>query len=190
MGDPAAGSPAFCRALETLAIAYHEAGHAVAQLLVCPALPLTNASIAPEGDELGRACFENYAETIVPDADGEDADMPEHERQYLESEAISLLAGPLAEQRFCGQTLEPPLPGSARTDQADVTDIAHLLHDDRRVARAWVGSMLRRAIDLVQNDGRFWPAVKAAAAALLREQTLTSDEISTLVHETTERTRR
>lgn len=54
MGDPAAGSPAFCRALETLAIAYHEAGHAVAQLLVYPPLPLTSASIVPEDDEHGR----------------------------------------------------------------------------------------------------------------------------------------
>jgi len=41
MGD-AAGTPAFCPALETLAIAYHEAGHAVAQLLV----PLPATSLA------------------------------------------------------------------------------------------------------------------------------------------------
>jgi len=53
MGD-AAGAPAFCPALETLAIAYHGAGHAVAQLLVYPPLPLTSASIVPEDDEQGR----------------------------------------------------------------------------------------------------------------------------------------
>jgi len=53
MGD-AAGTPAFCPALETLAFAYHEAGHAVAQLLVYPPLPLTSASIVPEDDEHGR----------------------------------------------------------------------------------------------------------------------------------------
>ena len=53
MGD-AAGTQAFCPALETLAIAYHEAGHAVAQPLVYPPLPLTSASIVPEDDEHGR----------------------------------------------------------------------------------------------------------------------------------------
>jgi hypothetical protein len=40
-----------------------------------------------------------------------------NKRQYLESEAVSLLAGPLAEQRFCRGALGPQLPLSARTDQ-------------------------------------------------------------------------
>ena len=64
-----------CLAFETLTIAYHEAGHAVAQLLVRPARPLTGATILPEGDDLGMASFEDYADLIVSDTDGEDAEV-------------------------------------------------------------------------------------------------------------------
>lgn len=63
--------------------------------------------------------------------------------------------------------------------------IAELLHDNLRHARLWLWAMLDRAIRLVEDDVRFWPAVIAIAAALLGEQTLISGEISTLAHEWT-----
>ena len=84
----------------------------------------------------------------------------------------------------------PPRPGSARTDQTDIAAIAHLLHDDHREAGVWMGSMLRRASHLVEDDSPFWLPVTAVAAGLLRRQVLSIDEISALVHETTECTRR
>jgi hypothetical protein len=81
----------------------------------------------------------------VSDTDEEDAEVSEHERQFIESEAISSLAGPLAERCFLGRTLGPPLPVSADTDQAVVAGMASELHEDRNEARMWLWSMLGRA---------------------------------------------
>ncbi len=126
----------------------------------------------------------------MPDTDGEDAEVSEHGCQYLEAEAISSLAGPLAERRFLGEELGPPLPTSAGTDQAVISGIAHSLYDDRNEARMWLRATLGRAIRVVEDDKRFWLPVTAVAAALLREHTLTSDEVSRLVHESTIRPQR
>jgi hypothetical protein len=169
-----------CPAFELLAIAHHEAGHAIAQLLVSPSLPFLSVSIVSEYGDLGRATFENYEDLIVPDTDGEDAEVSEHERQFIESEAISSLAGPLAEQRFRGERLGPPLPGSASTDEAYVRGLAHHLHDDHREAHAWQWSMLGRAVRMIE-DGRNWKAIVAVASALLRQKTLDGSEVEKLV---------
>jgi len=171
-----------CPAVTTIVIAYHEAGHAVAQLLVSPPLPLTEVTIVPKGDNLGQACFEDYGDLIVPDTDGEDAEVSEHWRQYLDSEAISSLAGPLAEQRFRGETLGPPLPASAGADQAHVHAIARFLYEDLREADMWQWWMLHRAVRLVEVDADFWAAVVTVAGALLRESSLSESEVAQLVH--------
>ena len=170
----------FCPAFELLAIAYHEAGHAVAQLLVSPSLPFLSVSVIPADGDLGRATFEDYEDLIVPDTDGEEAEVSEHERQFIESQAISSLAGPLAEQGFRGLTLGPPLPSSASTDETYVHSLAHDLHDDHREAHAWQWSMLGLAVRMIE-DSRNWLAVAAVASALLREKTLDGSEVADLL---------
>ena len=116
----------------------------------------------------------------MPDTDGEDAEVSEHERQFIESEAISSLAGPLAEQRFRDERLGPPLPRSARSDEAYVHSLADDLHDDHREAHTWQWSMLGRAARMIE-DSRNWTAIVAVASALLREKTLNGSEVEALV---------
>jgi hypothetical protein len=135
---------------------------------------------------LGRATFEHYEDLIVPNTDGEDAEVSEHERQSIESEAISSLAGPLAEQRFRGGRLGPPLPRSASTDETYVHGLAHDLHDDHREASAWQCSMLGRAVPMIE-DGRNWTAIVIVASALLRDKTLDGFEVEALVREAASR---
>ena len=51
-------------AFETLTIAYHQAGHAVARLRVFPPLPLAGATLVPVGDDLGVVTFEDYIDLL------------------------------------------------------------------------------------------------------------------------------
>lgn len=73
-----------CLAFERLAIAYHDAGHAVGAVVVSPQLPLKSVTIAPHGDFLGLTSYEDWDELVVPDPYEEDShdDLSEDGRNY------------------------------------------------------------------------------------------------------------
>ena len=88
-----------CPAVELLAIAYHEAGHAVGAVLVSPSLPIESATIVPDEDYIGRVTHEAWDELVVPDAYDEDLGdvLPEHARAFERSFLTTSYLGALAD---------------------------------------------------------------------------------------------
>jgi len=94
--------------------AYHEAGHAVAQLLTPDADPLHKVSIIPRG-QMGGATF------ALPDKD-----RFLYTRRYCEAYIRICMAGRMAEEMFCGD-----VDSGAASDIAQATEIA------RRMVLDW-----------------------------------------------------
>ena len=70
-----------CPAFEELAVAWHEAGHAVGAVLVPPGLAIESVTIVPGAGYLGRYTLEDWSDNVIPDEDVEDSgEICEHER--------------------------------------------------------------------------------------------------------------
>ena len=85
-----------------------------AQPVACPSSSLGRGLEKPEDDERDRACFEDYADLIVPDTDGEDAEVSEHERGCPESEVVSSWADPGQSSASAARRLGRPCPRRGR----------------------------------------------------------------------------
>jgi len=138
-------------------IAYHEAGHAVAAVVL--GLEVEMASIVPEGDILGHVVA------------------PEPIDSSLEcwiARATMLWCGPLAAQRHFGAFIDDG--GSDDHESIDVFgDCAAIGAGELGGFKEWTRA---RAMSVLNAN---WSAVTAVALALLEHDTLTGDEIRQLV---------
>jgi hypothetical protein len=179
-----------CPAFELLATAYHEAGHAVAAVLVSPPLPLEEVTIIPRETDRGHASFEDWSDQVVPDGDEDDDEVGEQERRYLEADAVMTYLGSLAEAWLRTGNLTTPVRVGWSLDCQEVIAMGSLLCEDEAgtgpsghagYGRAWMGEMRSRATALSERHNYFWRAVGLVAGALMREKTLDCSEVVALV---------
>jgi hypothetical protein len=176
-----------CPALELLAVAYHESGHAVGAVLVSPGLVVGTATIVPDGDYLGQVTCEDWRENLVPDEDDEDSgEIGEHERQYLGADDIVSSLGAVAEGMLRHGRPDKPVTAGTGFDRDNVwANAAAILEDDIfRKAGFYHGPLgldVEGALALVRRHPHFWRAVGLVAGALMREKTLDGSEVEALV---------
>ena len=135
--------------------AYHEAGHAVARYLL--GLRINHVTIIPEEGMLGHCDGGKGRRTFHPDIN-----LNLRQRDYLEREVISTLAGGTAERRFGGQ---PNLKGS-ESDLHAAVDLASYVHGGGELLDAYVNYLWACAAAMWQVEWQ-WLAVKVLAAELL-----------------------
>ena len=176
-----------CPTFELLAVAYHEAGHAVGAVLVSPGLVVETATIVRDGDYLGQVTCEDWHENLVPDEDYEDSgEIGEHERQYLGADDIVSSLGAVAEGMLRhGRPDEPVMAGTGFDRDNVWANAAAILEDDVfRKAGFYHGPLgldIDAALALAQCHSHFWRAVGLVAGALMREKTLDGSEVEALV---------
>ena len=182
-------------AKERAATAYHEAGHAVLQILMPDGDPLHKVTIVPRGQMLGATMS-----------------LPERDRygfglKWLQSTMRILCGGRIAEARFSGDTSS----GAAQDiEQATGLTRAMVLDwgmsealgfvkyspDDKREilfgekpysddTGKMIDNEIRRLIDEAFKDAtklinENWEKIVAVAEALLKHETLTAEEVRTL----------
>jgi len=183
-------------AAENRATAYHEAGHAVLQVLLTDADPLHKVTIIPRGQALG-ATFS----------------LPEKDRwgygqKWLKATMRVLCGGRIAEQRATGD-----IGSGAAMDIAQITQLARKMvlewgmsdqlgfiryegRDTREMAlperdfsddtAQRIDVEIRRLVDDAFRDAEKllaenWEKVEAVANALLKYETLTQDEVLRLM---------
>jgi cell division protease FtsH len=169
-------------------IALHEAGHAIVGLIACPEDRLHKVTIEPRGRSLGAAHF-------APDAD-------RHllSRRYLEGTIAKALGGRAAELVFLGPDAVTSGAGSdlihatsvarrmvAEFGMSDAVGLvstdaaaqggapsAQLASEVDSATRTLLATQAMRAEELVREHR---DAVQAVAAALLRQDVLTAEEV-------------
>jgi cell division protease FtsH len=181
---------------EREATAYHEAGHAVLQMLLKDADPLHKVTIIPRGQAMGVTFS-------LPEKDRYG-----YSRRFMEATMRVLCAGRLAEGRHTGD-----ISSGAGMDIQMVTSYARAMvlkwgmsdrlgfvnysgEDSREMyipekdyspetARI-IDEEIRRLSDEAYDEARrmvdqHWTAIEAVAQALLRYETLTRDEVEKLM---------
>jgi hypothetical protein len=122
-----------CPVIEELAVAYHEAGHAVGALLVSPTLVVESATIIPDESHLGFVTYEPYDDLIVPDPgdeDGLDDEICEHERQYLAAHATVSRLGAICEGVLRTGNLNEPATAGWGGDRDSILWNAYMQTDE------------------------------------------------------------
>jgi len=185
-----------CPVIEELAVAYHEAGHAVGALLVSPGLVVESATIVPDEDYQGVVTYEPYDDLIVPDPgdeDGADDEICEHERQYLAAHDTVSRLGAICEGVLRTGHLDEPTTAGWGGDRDNILWNAYMQTDDdiwRKTGhgQAWLRSPLSfAALALIERTPYFWHAVGLVAGALIREKTLSGTDVEALVRAARER---
>ncbi|MBX3392246.1 MAG: ATP-dependent zinc metalloprotease FtsH [Phycisphaeraceae bacterium] len=185
-------------ALENRATAYHEAGHAVLQAHLADADPLHKVTIIPRGQAMG-------ATFSLPEKDrwGYGA-------KWLRATMRVLCGGRIAEQRATGDigsgaamdiaqatslarkmVLEWGMSeklGFVRYEGADTREMFMQDKDFSEETATLVDSEVRRLIDEAYNEAtkvldENWSKVEAVAEALIKYETLTSDDVSKIMRD-------
>lgn len=176
-----------CPAFELLAVAWHEAGHAVGAVLVPPGLAIESVTIVPGDGCLGRYTLEDWRDSVIPDEDDEDSgEICEHERQYLRALDIVSALGAMAEGMLLhGRPDKPFMAGAGGDQENSYANTEAVLEDDVfRKAGFYHGPQgldIDSALALVRRHPHFWRAVGIVAGALMREKTLDGSEVEGLV---------
>ncbi|MDA0803913.1 MAG: ATP-dependent zinc metalloprotease FtsH [Planctomycetota bacterium] len=177
-------------------VAFHEAGHAILQVLVPHADPLHKVTIIPRGQALGASMW-------LPDKD-----RAGQSRRYLEARMRVACGGRIAEERHTGD-----ISSGAAGDIQGATEIARAMvlqfgmsnrlgfvryvddgsQESFVTERAYspetahvIDEEIRRLIDESYKDAKriiddHWPKVEAIAKALLVYETLNADEVHRLI---------
>jgi hypothetical protein len=141
------------------AIAYHEAGHAVAGFTV--RRPVEHVTIIPEEDSLGHVLYRPFQD-FHPDRACDKKTL-----QRIEDTVFCLLAGYAAEWKHAGK----PNDRAASSDFHYAISLADHTHGSNRAVTTYFAyqmACVRDFMDLPSN----WAAVKAIAAALLTHRRL------------------
>jgi len=152
---------------EREATAYHEAGHAVACVVL--RLPVVSVDIVPQEDRLGYCRFDR------PDPDGAPTWQRDH---FLRDHLTIILAGPAAEiRRFPGHRWCIFLGDS--DDIACARTEHQALHETnpQMAGEDW-DDWFRVAQGLVKDE---WQAITAVATALLERGELTGEEVKQII---------
>jgi hypothetical protein len=143
------------RASRDLAIAYHEAGHAVAAFAL--GISAHNVSIVPD-EKRGTEGHVQYVDQIVTARDA----------------ATVSLAGPVAQEHR--QRRKGIRPSDYLDDSLRARDFLReiLPHDS---VTPLLKDLEQRARDIVASE-EYWPAVEAVAEALVRHRKMTGKQVA------------
>lgn len=160
-------------------VAYHEAGHTIINLQKSLLPPLYKVSIIPRGGALGVT-------TLMPT---EDQNL--HNKEFMLQELVVLMGGRAAEKVFYGSTTN-----GAGGDMQTAKDLARkMIHDwgmgekmyyepQRGEAEAEINRLLesadREAFQIIQAEKA---NTQKLAAALLKHETLTREQVVNLLYE-------
>jgi hypothetical protein len=151
------------------AIAYHEAGHAVAAW--SSRFKLIGASIEPQAGSSGRLQFKNPLKRIRLDLPG---DSP-RTRIRVENAVITCLAGPLAQRRYRPRAYRH---WHGSDDHARALDLAIRLCGSGPSTAAylkWLNIRTKQLLDV------HWASVERVANGLLNKGTLDADDLLSLM---------
>ncbi len=160
------------RTKKLVALAYHEAGHAVAAYRL--KFPITEVTIVAQDDYLGAVTHKGLQQRIY-NALAYGSIRPQM-RVKIEEQMIISIAGPVAEQKYRGRYNHI----AARSDWDGVTELALALWPQPDVASTYIRWMYLRAVHLINDD---WPAVEAVANALLAMNTLRRKDVVRVIKE-------
>ena len=169
------------RAKQTAAVAYHEAGHAVAACLM--RVPFTEVRITP--DSRGRAADGVAGHVALEGAAWPDWAVPVHPsfdrkraRQYVAHNVCMTLAGPLAETLHtrCWQDL----PMNEGDDEFWAWELSECLYPARKQRSDWVNRLRFHTLETLQAAD-VWAAVDAVARELVIRQALDCATVYALV---------
>jgi hypothetical protein len=146
------------------ATAHHEAGHAVACIVLGRAF--VRVTIMPEGDSLGH-----IRKTPPPKSLQPDIETGPRERRWIEREALIALAGPAAEARFLGRRDRQ----GARGDVDRAVGLAEYLYPPGKVLDKYLDFMSERAASFVATPAN-WTRIEALAGSLVVRRTLSGRE--------------
>jgi hypothetical protein len=149
-------------------VAYHEAGHAVASILLRRALKYV--TIVPEHGSLGatangRLCRSGY---------GED-DRAFH---IIEREILILFSGAAAERRYSGRNNRR----GAGADFEMARELALRIYEGGRIVEKYLAYQVELAERFIGNPVH-WVQVEAVAAALVKHRTLSGRRARTICRE-------
>lgn len=158
------------------AIAYHEAGHAVAHHFF--GVPFHYATIEPDNkdDSLGHVQSRSLPKSFDPE------NIPFETRERIDDEIMVFLAGQAAEYKI---TKKHNWSG-AETDYHNAIGLAYYLRDSTRQMNAYMDLMVIRAEDWVSKTMN-WLAIKQVARELIKKQRLSSKEVRTAVSDSIKR---
>jgi hypothetical protein len=153
------------------AIAYHEAGHAVA--CHCMGVKVASATIVPKKDEYhGRVQHENMFRGVRPDIEVND-----RARLQIERKIIISLAGAAAQRRHNKKSWRSYHSSS---DFRAIANVVHYVCAFGADADAYIRWLEIRTDNLIAAH---WPEVQRIAKELLERKTVPGDEIAALILE-------
>lgn len=157
-------------------IAYHEAGHAVADVLVRN--PITRASIIADEERgsLGHVANRPYGESFKIDVE---TTLSLRARERLEARIMSALAGDEALRRYLGKDAPTGWLG-ADGDYRAAVDLAEHVSPEPKELGAFLEWLGIRAANLFYLPWH-WAAVEAIAAALLEHKVLSGPRVRQIV---------
>ena len=151
---------------ELRAIAYHEAGHAVAAWRL--GLKFRRVTIKSEDDSLGHV-LNVRGPKWLNDEIGVIGSV--RARLHAERYIVYGMAGQIAEEKFRGHR---PHPWTHSDDDRSAIVLAmRAIPGSQRTVNAFLHYCFENARDIINSQ---WPQVTAVAAALLAQQTLTYEE--------------
>jgi hypothetical protein len=145
-------------------LAYHEAGHAVAQIEFKHSFK--HVTIVRTEPPLGHVEPGRKPKSI-----NLDSYLPPRAARWIEDEILICLAGPAAEFRIKGRYNWR----GARGDMDRVFELTNYLHGDNEIIGLYLKYMIARAKGQVVSQF-WWPQIDALAKALVERQQLTSKQ--------------
>jgi ATP-dependent Zn protease len=151
------------------AIAYHEAGHAVAHCLF--RVPFRKATITPAEDYLGIVVGYKLGRKLIQ---GFEIGFPTlRQRDRLERQVLCLLAGPICEAHFRGRRNNI---GASDDYRMATGFLDHLSGGSPNQIDPYAKWLAAWATDMVLSPV-WWPFVETIAQELLRRESLSAKEI-------------
>jgi hypothetical protein len=156
-----------------MAIAYHEAGHAVAALEL--GVAIRKVTIIPDADTLGKMVRGKLFGRVRPDIDS-----PSKSRPVVERQLLLLFAGHAAESRFCKRSsASSSLTALHASDdfRRAVALAENLCGSDEEVEayRQWLAIRARNLVEF------HWSEVEIIVGARSAKQTINGKEVRALI---------
>ncbi len=153
--------------------AYHEAGHAVAAVLLrCPVESIT---IEPGEDSgcLGRCVLGDRPSWLCPDTSG-----GSRARFYIERRMMILLAGRVAESKHLGR----PYHEGSEGDEDKIARLAEVICGSDGEDQKFIAWLHARTVNLLSVE-EHWQAVERVVAELLERKTLKGAAVRRVVEQ-------